>query len=694
MARPAVLLSRYLSWFGAAAITLFLAMAARADKAPPTPRVDLYGDPLPEGAIARLGTVRLNHGAPAFACSYINDGKVLISYDWGGTLRYWDRDGGTELRHVSLKEIVGSDPNANLFSIAPDGNSVALAPVEGDIRVLDVARKKIAHKIPKPKFARWEAIDFVANGSCLFALGRGVGYVYGAADGKLLDRFFVTGFPAWSETILADVDPDRLVEMHSFVEKRPPQRFGPIDVEAMPSAATMSRDGHRLAVALDARTRGLRAIGRDNSDSRIVVYDASNCQAVRSIRHPGGPTNQLALSADATSLFVVSAKGTPPNRGRATAWDLGVGKKTADLFDWPGGDTPVVFSSDGRYAASTAPSGAIIQWALPSWKVVRETHGTPITSMAFAPNRELIATADDNSLRLWNVQDGQPLARIARPRLAPSGLTFSPDSRAIAAILYGEVVLFDARTLDEYCRRRLPSGVRCLAFSGDGARLAVGAGSSVYLLETKSLTPVVELATTLARGPQGFELAGESEIITPRNLDWSVESLAFSPDGALLAAAEKLLHDGAASIWDLKQRRERHVLHNVAPHSSLLSFSPDGAALVMAPATSPKRETALLVADVLSGEQTTGALLPSRGPAFLMTVGSRLSLVSLSQSSAAGTSQLRFQDARTGDELVKPLDLGIASKVIAISPGFEFVAVAAGDGTSLIFELPSVGSSE
>jgi len=54
-----------------------------------TLRLDNYGDPLPEGAVARFGTVRLrNCGSPVFS----PDGKYLVTSagDAGSDVVFWD----------------------------------------------------------------------------------------------------------------------------------------------------------------------------------------------------------------------------------------------------------------------------------------------------------------------------------------------------------------------------------------------------------------------------------------------------------------------------------------------------------------------------------------------------------------------------------------------------------------------------
>src|SRR5438132_739846 len=54
----------------------YTSAAARAQK---DGRTDRYGDPLPEGAIARLGTIRLHYGGEVSSAAVSPDGSILIA---------------------------------------------------------------------------------------------------------------------------------------------------------------------------------------------------------------------------------------------------------------------------------------------------------------------------------------------------------------------------------------------------------------------------------------------------------------------------------------------------------------------------------------------------------------------------------------------------------------------------------------
>ena len=75
---------------------LLLAVAPVVRAADPTPeqprpgsqdgkkvRLDLFGDPLPAGALARMGTTRLRPAGPVHFLAYSHDGKTLASGSWG-----------------------------------------------------------------------------------------------------------------------------------------------------------------------------------------------------------------------------------------------------------------------------------------------------------------------------------------------------------------------------------------------------------------------------------------------------------------------------------------------------------------------------------------------------------------------------------------------------------------------------------
>ena len=63
--------------------------------AKPLAATDLYGDPLPPGAIARMGTIRFWHGSLLSGVAFSRDGTVLATI--GSDVRLWETASGKVL---------------------------------------------------------------------------------------------------------------------------------------------------------------------------------------------------------------------------------------------------------------------------------------------------------------------------------------------------------------------------------------------------------------------------------------------------------------------------------------------------------------------------------------------------------------------------------------------------------------------
>src|SRR5260370_22801695 len=97
---------------------------SQADPQPhPGPDADLYGDPLPPRAVARLGTTRFrhagadnSHGASVTCLAYAPAGKSVASCGGEGTVRVWELDSRKELLRLR-----GHQGPISSIAFSPDG---------------------------------------------------------------------------------------------------------------------------------------------------------------------------------------------------------------------------------------------------------------------------------------------------------------------------------------------------------------------------------------------------------------------------------------------------------------------------------------------------------------------------------------------------------------------------------------------
>ena len=90
---------------GLAPVVLLAGAASAAGPPIPAPRLDRYGDPLPPGAVARIGTLRLQTEGRVDALGFSADGReVLCAGD--GALVAWDSATGRGRRPNSFSLLI------------------------------------------------------------------------------------------------------------------------------------------------------------------------------------------------------------------------------------------------------------------------------------------------------------------------------------------------------------------------------------------------------------------------------------------------------------------------------------------------------------------------------------------------------------------------------------------------------------
>jgi WD40 repeat protein len=370
-------------------LLLAAASLVRADEptAPKPERTDRYGDPLPDGAVARLGTCRFRTFSQHLALS--PDGQRLAIFGGGEGIAILDAATGRVQRRLE-----GKNGTSAVLHFAPDSRRLA-AVGENRIELFDLPGGK--------------RIDELDTGGASRSLAF-------SADGSVL----VIG----PEERVGQAKKEPAVVWDYVAGKK--QRCAVMTLQDDVNVA-LSADGKLLATWSKNRFR------EHSVDSIVQLWDAVTGKELRRLEVDGSRVFAAAWSPDGRTLAV-----SEPD-GQYSTWDSATGRQ---LRRWAGrwGDVQLgqllCFSPDGKLLAAAKSDGAVQMWDLTTGRRLVSAEGRGLlVGLAFQPGGGvLVAALDRQAIRLWEATSGEERTPIGGHVGSVGSLAFSPDGRHLFSV--------------------------------------------------------------------------------------------------------------------------------------------------------------------------------------------------------------------------------------------------------------------
>jgi WD40 repeat protein len=601
-----------------AALLETIALAQPADPA----RVDVYGDPLPPRALARLGTVRFRNGT--LGATFLPDSKTVVAATEQNAIHFWDARTGRRLRQIDTgtniqrcvvsrdrtriaisgwlrdaaggnrtiarvydttagKEVRTFDRDArdsrHAFALSPDGKLLLSLNSDGTVRIEEIATgvELLRQQFPRDTMGQ---VAISPDGTTV-AVGTGPNsrrlYLWKWQTADEPRQLPAPDSPGGS--LAFSPDGKTLAECgdhNATVRLWDVERGQIIHRLELPDQEPYWH--HWLGFSPDGKT--IAAAGSHNEVSGVHLWEATTGKFQQRLAIDAGP---LAFSPDG-KLLVAGQR----------SWDLAAGKELS-VNDHAHRDAVSVIAAGKDIIATGAYDYMVRIWDAASGKHRRVlTHKHRVTDIALSPDGTRLASTDDDVVGLWDIATGRRIFGLPshgrRGGLCTVG--FTPDGKYLWStgndMYLRKWDLRNGKALLEHALR--PTGVRVpteddddlermhLAMLGkkllspDGTRLIVPANRKFFVFDTATGKELHE-----------FPIEGSyalSQVISPDSKlllgsAWGQQIKTKLPDGRTrFSTADEV----PVSIWDIAtgKLRMQVMRRGGAGEAGPVAFSPDG----------------------------------------------------------------------------------------------------------------------
>ena len=535
----------------------------------------------------------LRHEGIVWGALYSPDGRRILSWSEGQTLRLWDAATGAAigepLRHEGIvwgalyspdgRRILSwsNDKTLRLWDAAT-GAAIGAplrheGPVEGALYSPD-GRRILSWSSDKT-LRLWDAATGAAIGEPLRHEGIVNGALYAPDGRRILSWSHDKTLRLWDAATGAAIG-------------EPLRHEGPVH------GALYSPDGRRILSWSDDHTYYYQT---------LRLWDAATGAAIGEPLGHESWVHGALYSPDGRRILSWSGDET------LRLWDAATGAAIGAPLRHEGWVNGALYSPDGRRILSWSEDGTLRLWDAATGAAIGEPlrHEGWVNGALYSPDgRRILSRSKDGTLRLWDAATGAAIGAPLRHESSVNGALYSPDGRRILSWSSDQTLrLWDAATGAAIgAPLRHENQVTGARYSPDGRRILSWSSDQTLRL---------------------WDAATGAAIGAPLRHEGAVHGALYSPDGRRILSWSS---DQTLRLWDAATRAAigAPLRHEGAVHGAL--YSPDG------------RRILSWVSDQTLGGATTYAQtgIPIRLPV-----------------SSARPSTLRLWDAATGAAIGAPL---------------------------------------